>query len=147
MTARRSELLEGLERELGVLVRRARRVIGERAKMVHHELTGSSYLMLVYVAEQGPMRASMIAEQFDLDKGAISRAVTTLTDLGLLDRVPDPDDRRAALVSVSPEAARRLKTVGKSRRTGLDARLHEWDDDSLRDLVAMLTSYNAALET
>ena len=50
------------------------------------------------------MRASAIAEQFDIDKGAISRQVQHLVDLGLVDRVTDPDDGRAMLVSVSDEA-------------------------------------------
>ena len=75
------------------MVRRIRRVIADRARAVHVDLAPSSYLMLTYVAENGPMRASEIAEQFDIDKGAISRQVTHLTDLGLLARVTGPRRR------------------------------------------------------
>src|ERR1044072_3637899 len=103
MTARRAETRGNLEREMGVMVRRIRRVIGLRARAVHPDLVPSSYLMLSYVAEQGPLRAAEIAEQFDIDKGAVSRQVTHLTELGLLARVTDPEDGRAMLVSVSGE--------------------------------------------
>ena len=82
MSPRRAEILGDLEQEVGAMVRRIRRVIAARARAVHPELAPASYLMLAFVAEKGPMRASVIAEQFDMDKGAISRHVTHLTDLG-----------------------------------------------------------------
>ena len=36
------------------------------------------------------MRASSIVELFDIDKGAISRQVHHLTELGLIERDPTP---------------------------------------------------------
>ena len=146
MTARRAELLGDLEHEVGVMVRRIRRVIGERARAVHPDLAPSSYLMLAYVAENGPLRASAIAEQFDMDKGAISRQVTHLTELGLLDRVSDPDDRRALLVSVSDDGRSRLVDVARHRRKWLDERLGEWTLQDLTGFVDALGRYNRALD-
>ena len=90
----RAELLGDLEHEVSVMVRRIKRVIADRARAVHPDLAPSSYLMLAFVAERGPMRASEIAEQFTIDKGAISRQVTHLNELGLLSRVSDPEPRR-----------------------------------------------------
>ncbi len=84
----RAESLRMLESEVGVLIRRVRRVIGERARALHPDLPASSYLMLTTVAQNGPLRASALAEQFDMDKGAISRQVRHLADLGLLDCTP-----------------------------------------------------------
>jgi hypothetical protein len=63
----RPETLRELESEVGVLIRRIRRVIGERARAVHVELQPASYLMLTYLAEHGPLRSSVIAETFDID--------------------------------------------------------------------------------
>ena len=146
MTARRAEVLGELEREVGVMVRRIRRVIADRARAVHVDLAPSSYLMLTYVAENGPMRASEIAEQFDIDKGAISRQVTHLTELGLLARVTDPGDGRAMLVSVSDEGRTRLTDVAQHRRKWLDERLGDWADEDLTGFVAALGRYNRALD-
>src|SRR5262245_52249888 len=145
MTAR-ADLLGDLEHEVSVMVRRIRRVIADRARAVHPDLAPSSYLMLAYVAESGPMRASEIAEQFLMDKGAVSRQIAHLTDLDLLTRVADPVDGRALLVSVSPEGRRRLTEVDRQRRAWLDERLGDWSDDELGRFVRALGRYNRALD-
>jgi len=145
-TTARVEVLRGLEREVGVLIRRVRRVISERARAVHPDLQPSSYLMLAWMADEGPVRASAMVESFGIDKGAVSRQLQHLVELGLADRIPDPDDGRAMLVSASDEGRRRLETVTASRRQWLDERLGDWDTDDLEQLVGLLSGYNSALE-
>ena len=142
----RADLLGGLEQEVGVMIRRIRRVIGERARSVHPDLQSSSYLMLTWLNQHGAQRASAMAEAFGIDKGAISRQVQHLLDLGLVDRTPDPDDGRATLVSASDEAAARINQVNEDRRRWLDDRLVDWPDSDLSEFVRMLSSYNAALD-
>lgn len=121
-------------------------MIGERARAVHEDLQPASYLMLMYLAAEGPQRSSVLSERFGVDKGAISRQVQHLVDLGLLDRTPDPDDGRATLVSASPDAVLRMEAVNRDRRTWLDERLGEWSEADLRDFVAGLARYNVALD-
>ena len=130
-TTGRAESLRHLEQEVGVLIRRIRRVIAERAELVHEDLQPASYLMLAYVAEHGPLRASSMSEVFGIDKGAISRQVQHLVDLRLVHRVTDPDDGRASLVSATDEAVRRLEDVAQHRRRWLDERLGDWSDERL----------------
>jgi DNA-binding MarR family transcriptional regulator len=143
----RADELGRLEQELGILVRRVRRVIGERARAVHPDLQPASYLMLTFLATEGPQRSSVVSERFHVDKGAISRQVQHLCDLGLLEREPDPDDGRAMLISASPDAVRRMAAVDGDRRRWLDERLAEWKEDDLREFVTGLARYNAALDT
>ena len=142
----RPETLGRLEAEVGVLIRRIKRVLGERAHAVHPDLQRGAYLMLSYVADEGPVRPSAIAEKFDIDKGAISRQVQQLVDLGLIDRTHDPLDGRASLLAVSADARRRLDDVITQRREWLDVRLGDWRDDELAGFVDVLGRYNAALE-
>lgn len=144
MTSRPDALRE-LERELGVMVRRVRRVIAERAHAVHPDLQSSSYLMLGHLLDQGPLRASELCAVFDIDKGAISRQVQHLVDLGLVDRTPDPADGRATLISVSDEGARRIHDVVEHRRKWFDERLGDWSADEILDFAATLSRYNEAL--
>jgi len=141
----RPELLAGLEQEVGVMVRRIRRIIRERASAVHPDLQPSSYLLLGWLIQHGPQRGSAVAEQFDVDKGAISRQIQHLQDLGLVDRSPDPDDGRATLVAASATAVERLALVNDERRQWLDERLGDWSDSELSTFVAQLGSYNRAL--
>ena len=142
----RAELLTELEREVGVMVRRLRRVLGERARAVHPDLQTSTYLLLSWVDQHGPVRASAVAESFGIDKGAISRQVQHLLELGLLDRTPDPDDGRATLLSANEEARARLVEVSHASRLWLDGKLGDLPDAELADFVRLLGRYNAALD-
>lgn len=142
----RADAVHRLEQEVGVLIRRVRRAVGERARLVHPDLHPSAYFLLAHVDEHGPLRASAIAEAMELDKGAMSRGVQHLIDLGLVDRTPDPDDGRATLLSVSPEGRTRLADMAVHRRKRLDERLSGWSDDELTAFVSELTRYNATLE-
>jgi len=141
----RTDSLLQLEQEVGVLVRRVKRVIGVRARLVHEEMQPSSYLMLAYLAEHGPTRSSAMADIFAIDKGAISRQVHDLVDLGLVDRFQDPGDGRAWLLSASDDAVRRLADVAAHRRTWLDEQLGDWSERELADFVEELGRYNQAL--
>jgi DNA-binding MarR family transcriptional regulator len=142
----RAEELGRLEQEVGVLIRRVKRVIGERARAVHPDLQPASYLMLTYLASSGPQRSSAMSERFGVDKGAISRQVQHLCDLGLLLREPDPLDGRASLISASPDAVRRMQAINRDRRRWLAEQLAEWSEDDLREFVSGLARYNAALD-
>lgn len=143
--ASRGESLRRLEAEVGVLVRRIRRVIHERARAVHEDLQPSAYLLLAWLAEEGPVRASAVAESFGIDKGAISRQIQHLVDLGLVAREPDPDDGRATLVTASDDAVRRMADVAAHRRKWMDEQLGDWSADELSAFVDTLARYNDAL--
>ena len=147
MTASRAESLRNLEREVGVLIRRIKRVIGERARAVHEDLQPASYLMLAWLADEGPVRASAMVERFHIDKGAISRQLQHLDELGLVVRTPDPADGRASLVAASEDALRRLADVADHRRKWLDEQLGDWSADELERFATTLERYNQALNT
>jgi DNA-binding MarR family transcriptional regulator len=138
--------MRALEHEMGVLVRRIRRRIAERARMVHPELSPVAYSMLMALNDSGPRRASDLVDIFSIDKGAVSRQVGALLDLGLIERSPDPEDRRAAILAITEEGSRRLSTIATLRRREVSERLSGWSDDELGGFVAMMARYNNALE-
>ncbi len=140
------ETMRALEHEMGVLVRRIRRRIAERARMVHPELSPVAYSMLMALNDSGPRRASDLVDIFSIDKGAVSRQVGALLDLGLIERSPDPEDRRAAILAITEEGSRRLSTIADMRRREVTERLSGWSDDELGEFVAMMARYNNALE-
>jgi DNA-binding MarR family transcriptional regulator len=140
------EMLRALEHEMGVLVRRLRRVISVRARMLHPELSPAAYSMLMALNDSGPRRARDLVELFSIDKGAVSRQVQALLELGLIERNPDPEDRRALILSITDEGSRRLAHISSARRHEVGALLQDWSEDDLRSFVQLLTRYNAALE-
>jgi DNA-binding MarR family transcriptional regulator len=87
-----------------------------------------------------------MSERFGVDKGAISRQVQHLCDLGLLLREPDPLDGRASLISASPDAVHRLQSIDRDRRRWLAEQLADWSEDDLREFVSGLARYNSALD-
>ncbi len=142
----RVDTLRNIEHEVGVLIRRVRRVIHERARAVHPDLLPASYLLLAHLVESGPCRPSAVAELFGVDKGSISRQVRQLVDLGLVDRTRDPEDGRATLLAPPADAVARADEVARQRRLRLDDRLGDWSDEELAGFVAALARYNASLE-
>jgi len=140
------ETMRALEHEMGVLVRRIRRLIAERARMVHPDLSPVAYSMLMALNDSGPRRASDLVDLFSIDKGAVSRQVGALLDLGLIERSPDPEDRRAAILAITEEGSRRLSTIADMRRREVLERLSGWSDEDLRGFVDVMARYNNALE-
>jgi len=141
----REETMRALEHEIGVIARRIRRNTDERARMIHPDLAAAAYSLLAAVADEGPCRASALADTFSLDKGAVSRYLSQLEDLGLLSRTPDPADGRAFLLEVSDDGRRRLGEMLDRRRAMFGDRLSTWSDDDLASLADNLGRYNRTL--
>ncbi|RLV48328.1 MarR family transcriptional regulator [Nocardioides mangrovicus] len=146
MTRAKQRSVDLLEQEIGVMVRRIKAVMAERARTVHPELSTPSYLMLSFLAENGPMRSTELADRFNIDKGAISRQVHHLCELGLIARTPDPEDGRAQQIEVNDKGRARLAETARSRRALLEQRLETWSAEELSDFVDALTRYNESLE-
>jgi len=89
----------------------------------------------------------LMVENFNIDKGAVSRQLQHLAELGLVVRTPDPDDGRATLVAASDDARRRLADVAEHRRKWLDEQLGDWTADELSHFADLLERYNGSLGT
>lgn len=142
----RDRMILDLELEVSSLIRRIKRVIGERARTIHPDLTPTGYLMLTHMNDHGPVRASAVVEAFNLDKGAVSRHVQTLVEFDLATKERDPDDGRAWVVSLSDDGRRRMADLTTTRRARLGRLLGDWSDDELSTFVATLGRYNASLD-
>ncbi len=132
-----------LERELTVLLRRARAYSGELARTVHPDLEASAYGLLMHVVDGGA-RATDLADYFGIDKSTVSRQVRLLEQLGLLSREPDPEDLRALRLVPTPEGVRRLSAARDARRRRVEERLDGWRPDDVQALAALLARYNTA---
>jgi DNA-binding MarR family transcriptional regulator len=93
------------------------------------------------------MRASSMVDHFGIDKGAVSRQLQHLVDLGLVERTPDPADGRATLVAASDDAVHRLADVAAHRRKWLDEQLGDWSAEELENFAETLERYNRALSS
>ncbi|KUM89480.1 MarR family transcriptional regulator [Streptomyces pseudovenezuelae] len=135
-----------LERELTVLLRRARANQGEMAREVHPDLESAAYGLLVRLDECGRQRATELAGYIGVGKATMSRQLRALEDLGLVAREPDPADGRAWLVDLTEEGRSRVQRVRDARRARYAGRLAHWNPDEVTELARLLHQLNRGME-
>ncbi|MGC3000755.1 MarR family winged helix-turn-helix transcriptional regulator [Streptomyces sp. G35A] len=135
-----------LERELTVLLRRARASQGEMAREVHPDLEPSAYGLLVRLDECGTQRATELAAYIGVGKATMSRQLRALEELGLVAREPDPADGRAWLVALTEEGHDRVSRVREARRARYAGRLADWDPAEVVELARLLHQLNRGME-
>jgi DNA-binding MarR family transcriptional regulator len=82
------------------------------------DLSASATLVLNRVNQEGPMRLTALAAAEDTSQPAMTQLVQRMERQGLLERLSDPEDGRAALVAISA-AGRELwerRTDGRRER-------------------------------
>ncbi|WP_320777079.1 MarR family winged helix-turn-helix transcriptional regulator [Streptomyces sp. CRN 30] len=131
-----------LERELTVLLRRARAKSGEMARAVHPDLESSAYGLLARLETGGGLRATELAAYFGVGKATMSRQLRALEELGLVAREPDPADGRAWLVRLTEEGRERFRRVRDARRERYVRRLTGWDRTEVAELARLLHQFN-----
>ncbi|MDF9717757.1 MarR family transcriptional regulator [Nocardioides sp. ChNu-99] len=139
-------VLGDLEHEIWVLLRRVRRSVAERGHAVAPGLSALGYGVLDQLARDGSGRAADIGCTLGVDKGAMSRTVHQLVDLGLVERTTDPDDARALVLGLTDLARERLAEVNVARRSRFVGAMAGWTNEELAELVTGLTRYNATVE-
>lgn len=138
--------LRVVEGEFGAVLRRIRRVMDERARQLHPDLSAPSYWIMAALNERGPTRASDLVEAFGIDKGAVSRYVAHLVSLDLITKERDPDDGRAQLLKLTETGRERLNTVVARGRQDIAERFKDWSDADLHKFATLLQRYNATAD-
>jgi DNA-binding MarR family transcriptional regulator len=95
-------------------------------------LTPTSIALLYYLISSGPRRATVMAAETGLGPSGLSRQLAGLEDSGLVERTPDPQDGRAALVSVTDRGREQVRAVLEEDAQSLAARLEGWDEERAR---------------
>jgi len=124
-------------------IRRARLRTMHALAQISSDLDYSSYLFLstIHDARDG-VRASELADAFDVHKSTVSRSVATLEKLGLVVREPDPEDGRAQLLTATPEAAERLRRFRAESSAWFAGLLEGWTADEQATLARMIRRLN-----
>lgn len=135
-----------LEHELAALLRRARGWNRRVATEVHPDLQPTAYALLSRVDELGSMRASDLCDYFGVDKGAVSRQVALLEQLGLVAREADPADGRAQRLVVTDDGRARLERSRAGRRALVREQLDQWPAADVATLATLLGRYNAQMD-
>jgi DNA-binding MarR family transcriptional regulator len=111
---------------------RLRAVVGKLTRRLRPTLAGTGLTptrlsVLATVVRMGPLRISELAAVEGLNPTMLSRVIAELADTGLLRRVSDPEDRRAALVEATAAGRRLRAKIQHERNDVLNVVLGELD--------------------
>ncbi len=131
-------VLDRLERALTHVARAMLRLgVPAEALTEGERVERAGYWAMVRLDETGePVRLSELACSLELDLSTVSRQVRHLVEAGLVDRHADPDDGRAALVTLSERGRGVLEAVRVARREVLGRTLAAWKASERQTLTA-----------
>jgi DNA-binding MarR family transcriptional regulator len=116
------------------LVRRQRRASKADLDVTHGQLR---VLRILDNADRA-LRLSELANQL----GIVPRSATTVVDdleaAGLVARKPDPDDRRATLVNLTPAGTKLLTTIRRHRRDAMVSLVERLEPSEQTELLRLL---------
>ena len=128
---------------------RLRAVVGKLSRRLRPTLAGTGLTptrvsVLFSVVRMGPLRLSELANVEGVNPTMLSRVIAELGEQGLVRRVPDPEDRRAALVDATPAGKRLREQILGERNDVLSIQLGQLSvadrralDDALPVLEAL----------
>lgn len=123
--------------ELGRMTRsgRADRLRCQRAGV---EVPGAAQRLIYYLMENGPMRLSELARRTETDPGILTRQVNALEKQGIIERRPDPTDRRAVIVQMSPKGRRIAQRLREVQDEVLGGQLAGWTAVDLERAASLM---------
>ena len=128
---------------IGRVVRRLSRLSGGPDQEL--AMTATQRLVLFETLEAEPIRLSELSERLGVSPPTASRAVDALVELGLLERLPAPAERRAVRISLTRSGR---ESVAARKAHVLDAfrpAAAELEAADLEQLIALLDELALAL--
>nr|WP_231134986.1 MarR family transcriptional regulator [Motilibacter deserti] len=95
---------------------------------------------------EGPLRPSVLAERLSVDVSVASRQAAHLASLGLVERLPDPGDRRSHQLRITADGRARLESVRGALAEKLAQRLDKWEQRDAETLVRLLSCLRRTAE-
>jgi DNA-binding MarR family transcriptional regulator len=131
-----AEILREITR-IAHLITRARR--HDRVRTVAAvPLDRAAVTVLGQLAEAGPVRPGELAARLGVEAPHVTRQVQRLQQAGYADRVPDPDDRRAQLIQLTPAGRAASDRIREAGTAGMQAALAHWPPQELHQLATLL---------
>ncbi|GAA1353735.1 MarR family winged helix-turn-helix transcriptional regulator [Falsarthrobacter nasiphocae] len=124
--------------ELRIFVARLRREWNDRSP----DITFAESVLLNAVRRAEGATAAGIASEIGIDKSTVSRQIAAVERRGLLTRQSIEGERRAQLLTLTPEGMRILDTVDEMRLAAIADRLKTWTDEEVATFERLLSRFN-----
>lgn len=136
------EVLQKIELELAVMVRRLTSITTERG----NNLDRSAYLLLQQLSVQGACGVKALAGQYQLDPSTVSRQAAALEMKGYVYKTADPSDGRSYFYQITEQGAEELSKYRRIRLEKIAKRLDGWTDEDCANFAKLLEKFNVTLQ-
>ena len=94
-----------------------------------------------------PCRVTSLAGMLGVDTPTVTRKVQQLEREGYVVREPDPEDRRASLISLTESGQDALARVLSAHRERLARLFKDWDEADVQNFATLLERFAESLHT
>jgi DNA-binding MarR family transcriptional regulator len=107
-------------------------------RLVRHGLTLSQFAVLEALYHKGDMSIRDIITTVLSSGGNMTVVIHNLVKLGLVTRCVHPEDRRASLISITPQGSDKIKAIFPDHLADLDETFSALDPEEKQQLIALL---------
>jgi DNA-binding MarR family transcriptional regulator len=100
-------------------------------------LDRAAVALLRQIADSEPLRPGELAGRLGVEASHVTRQVQHLQKTGHVRRVPDPDDRRAQRIELTPQGQEAIDRIRAAGVRGMQAALAAWSPEDLRQLATL----------
>lgn len=109
------------------------------------DLTIAQVKALFTLGTHGPITVGRAARELGIGKPSASILIDRLVHVGLVDRQEDPDDRRRAIIRLTPQGEDLVAQLWQGRRERMFDSLMRMDDEDLEALLKGLAALSVSL--
>lgn len=117
-----------------------------REHAAEHDLSPAEFGVLEALEHGGPMRLCDLRARLLVSSGGMTFLVDRLEERGLVERRPDPDDRRARLVHLTGEGTALIRSIFPEHARRIDRVLAGLDREGRREAIRLLKAVRAGAE-
>jgi DNA-binding MarR family transcriptional regulator len=118
----------------------------QHAPRLHSAVDATAYPML-FNLHAGPKRVSELADCVHSDVSTVSRQTTALVGHGLAEKLTDPADGRALVITLTAEGTALIERIKEQRARWFQEMLADWSPEDMAGFTAYLERFGDALET
>lgn len=130
-----------LEHELAFLVRHLEAV----RRRYDYGLERAHYLLLLLLAEHDSQPVGGLAEQINLDASTVTRQIAAMEGCGLVEKRPNPEDRRGGFVTITAQGRAALERTKQRRLQRVGKTFSEWSDGDRMEFARLMARFNQEL--
>ncbi|RBW68579.1 MarR family winged helix-turn-helix transcriptional regulator [Bacillus taeanensis] len=112
-----------------------------------HNLSNENFMILELLYSKGPHPVQKISEKFSIPSGSITYVVDKLEKKGLVERQPNPNDRRASNVVLSEKGRALFDEIFPKHAAAVSENLSFVTNEEKEQLIALLKKIGLGAES